>query len=469
MWSESAEMKEVEWKRLLEQIRDGGVIPVLGAELLTGDEGSPSLHRMVAERLLGMHECEHALELPPCHELNAAVAFLKDRTSLENLYVDVHDCYRALTSASMDRSTPPSFPVPSAIRQLAEITDFRLFVTLTNDDLLAQCLRARGHVNEIVHSPKLPTKDRSDLPAGWKGRTEETQLLYIFGKMRPGAYFALHDEDMLEYAHNLIARGGNVPSAFMGELQEHNLLLIGSRFPDWLGRFFLRMTSKTRLALKEKHEWLIEQLAAEESLVTFLSSYSRDTTVLAQITPVGFVAELHSRWTLAQERAPREAALSPDAFPRAPMFFISYSRANDLSSAEALHRSLINLGVEASEIWFDRTAVEPGHNFYNRIVDGIRTCRYFLPLISYGVAGRQEAFVFREWREADDRRRSMRQDDKFVYPLVIDDSYEPHRYVQMDPIRPWDKLHFGHAPSGLPDKNTTQTLLTLVRQARRRD
>ena len=74
------------------------------------------------------------------------------------------------------------------------------------------------------------------------------QLLYLFGKSRPTPLYSIHDEDVLEYAHNVIARGSHAPTSFLGALQDRNLLLIGCNFPDWLSRFMLRATRKGRLA-----------------------------------------------------------------------------------------------------------------------------------------------------------------------------------------------------------------------------
>ena len=45
-------MNEAAWKRLLNLIRDGNVVPVVGPQLLVGGEGRPSLQRNIAERLL---------------------------------------------------------------------------------------------------------------------------------------------------------------------------------------------------------------------------------------------------------------------------------------------------------------------------------------------------------------------------------------------------------------------------------
>jgi len=150
----------------------------------------------------------------------------------------------------------------------------------------------------------------TDLPVGWHTRSGEVHLLYLFGKSRSAPMFAIHDEDVLEYAHNVIARGSHVPSRFLGELQERILLLIGCDFPDWLSRFFLRVTNKSRLSEKDKREWMIEQLGPEESLTCFLRSYSTATEILPDTPPVQFVAELHRRW-MAERAATPEGATDP--------------------------------------------------------------------------------------------------------------------------------------------------------------
>ena len=449
-------MNEVSWKRLLNQIRDGYVIPVLGSELLVDAEGVP-LQRRIALALLAAHEVEPETELPAFHELNAAVALLKSRTSLQDLYADIDDALCAVTAAEG--------ALPAAIRQLAEITDFRLFVTLTPDDLLARCLRRRCAVTEIVHSPKLPSSESRDLDPDWRERPGEAQVLYLFGKSRPAPMFAIHDEDILEYAHNLMSHGSQVPAVFLGELQERNLLLIGCDFPDWLSRFFLRVTNKSRLSEKTKREWLIDRPESSGSLVAFLSSYSKDTEVLTQQAPPDFVAELHRRWLAGQDECRREAAAPvAEVVPPQAMFFISYSRSTDLPRAEALYQTLLGLGAAEGEIWFDRKAIDPGQDFSRRILSGIGGCRYFLPLLSDGVNGREEAFVFREWRQANERLKDMNRE--FVIPVIVDADYEPERYTAA-PVQAWSGIDFAHAPGGVPDARTTTKFRTLLRNARR--
>jgi len=451
-------MNEASWKRLIAKIRENNVVPILGPRLLVGPDGQTPLQRQIALRLLescGMSEGNEPL--PPFREMNEAVSRLKGTVDTQDLYDLVHD-------AISERVEAGDFVIPAPIRQLAQIADFRLFVTLTPDDLLARSLRQRCAVNEIVHSPNLPTSESKDLPRDWQARPGEVQLLYLFGKSRSAPMFAIHDEDVLEYAHNVIARGSQVPSAFFGELQQRNLLLLGCNFPDWLSRFFLRATNQKRLSENSKRAWLIEQLQPEESLTCFLNSYSKDTEILSDTSPGEFVAELHRRWTEAHGSSQEADRPSAESVPRGTMFFISYSRRTDLPRAEALYQALLGQGVTQGEVWFDRHTIEPGQDFADRILDGVRNCRYFLPLLSQAASDREEAFVFREWREANLREAGLNRD--FIIPIIVDSDYEPDRYT-FKPVRAWTGIDFGHAPDGVPDGRLGAKLKKLVRDARR--
>jgi hypothetical protein len=376
------------------------------------------------------------------------------------MYTDVHKAINQVMGAK-------DYPVPLPIRQLAEITDFRLLVTLTPDDLLVRSLRRNRAVTEIIHAPRLPTSEGKDLPNDWDPIHGETHLLYLFGKSRPDPTFAIHDEDALEYAHNVIAHGSHVPKVFLSELQQRSLLLIGCNFPEWLSRFFLRLTRSDRLSATLRRQWLIEQLSPNESLTCFLHSYSKDIEILSEIPPVDFVAEMHRRWLTANiAEQPQFAAPLEETVPRETMFFISYSRQTDLPHAEALYQSLLRIGVKEQEAWFDRHDIEPGQDFRHRILDGIRSCRFFLPLLSAQAINREEAFVFDEWQEANARQKSMNRD--FIFPVIVDTDYQPERYTAK-PIRDgdWGRLHFCHAPEGEPDSAMIEKLTKLVRDTRR--
>jgi hypothetical protein len=57
---------------------------------------------------------------------------------------------------------------------------------------------------------------------------------------------------------------------------------------------------------------------------------------------------------------------------------------------------------------------------------------------------------------------------EFVIPVIVDADYEPKLYIAK-PIRDgdWEKLDFGHAPEGVPDKRLEAKLKHLLREARK--
>lgn len=459
-------MKDQAWRRLLDMMRDGMVVPVVGARLLVDADGNSSLQARVAKMVLAAYDVDIGDEvLPPFREVNEAVTRLKGKVdNPQDLYGDINSAFRKLRAEGVE--------IPKPLRQLAEISDFRLIVTLTPDDLMAQALQARNRsVNEVVHSPKLPTSEGADLPADWQESGGPVQLLYLFGKARPTPLFSIHDEDVLEYAHNIISRGSHAPTAFLGALQDRNLLLIGCNFPDWMSRFILRATRKGRLSdQKGGREWLVEPLRQEDPFIGFLGAYSPETSVLTNIEPAAFVDELHRRWM--EDHAPTAddataPAPEPVGTPESAMFFISYSRSTDLGRAVKLHQALRDLGAADNEIWFDRQTLEPGDVYTQRILDGIRGCRYFLPLVSRDATARPQAFVFREWDEATRQLPEMNR--RYLVPLVVDAENRPETYNQPSVVA-WRErnINFGHAPEGVPDPGTSDFLKGLLREARAR-
>jgi hypothetical protein len=214
---------------------------------------------------------------------------------------------------------------------------------------------------------------------------------------------------------------------------------------------------------------LVDRLSAEDPFVSFLSTYSPETQALTDMEPAEFVAELHQRFLAHRIEVVAADAATPPVAPvptQSALFFISYSRTTDLARAQQLRQTLVgDLGVAEDEIWFDRQTLEPGDQYAQRILEGIRGCRYFLPLVSHAATERARAFVFREWEEATNLLPEMNR--KYLLPLVVDGENRPETYSQPS-VATWRerKINFGHAPDGIPDPVTRKSLQDLIRAAR---
>src|SRR5215813_1843417 len=282
------------WEELLAQIEAGGVIPVVGPELLTVvvDGRSAPLYRLLAERLLakyGLTASEASLEsvaepnketvsLRPDHELNDAVCALAQRgRRVQDLYRPINEQLKALVESPAEALLQP-------LRALASISGFKLFVTTTPDDLLARAIDAERYggmakTEHIVFAPKLASGALNDLPE--VRSSGYTAVCYLFGKASPSPFvFAIHDEDTLEFLHTMQINAAESLKRLFSELRTQNLLLIGCNFADWLSRFFIRLANTQRLAdNRGKREFLIEESAdSSGSLTLFFERFSPDGT-----------------------------------------------------------------------------------------------------------------------------------------------------------------------------------------------
>jgi len=235
-------MREAEefWDELLAQIEAGLAIPVVGPGLLTVLAGGREipLYQVLAERLLAKYRLTAAIAtlsgepetdgatvaLRPGHELNDAVCGLAQRgRRVQDLYRPIHDLLRELLENPAETSLQP-------LRALAGVSGFRLFATTTPDDLLARAIAAERHgalakTEHFVFAPKLASGTLGDLPE--VRSSGYTAVCYLFGKASPSPFvFAIHDEDTLEFLHNLQMNAAEGMKRLFSELRTQSLLLI---------------------------------------------------------------------------------------------------------------------------------------------------------------------------------------------------------------------------------------------------
>ena len=459
------------WEDLLAFIEDGRVLPVLGPELLTVDAGGAQtpLYRVVAERLLTRYGLAPAslpadAVLRANHELNDAVCVLAAAgRRIRDLYRPINDILQKLIAEQQAVLTP--------LRELASMRHFDLFATTTPDNLLVQTLDAvrfdgRRQTDEIEYAPKLPTDRRRDTPEVPTSRY--TAVFYLFGKADVSPFYAIHDEDVLEFAYTMQA--GNGPERMFSELRNRNLLFLGCGFADWLSRFFLRLSNSERLFSDQrtKKEFFAgERTTADDNFTVFLQRFSQDSRSY-EIDARAFVAELHRRWVM---RNPGEAGLTqtggqpgdPVAPSTGGTIFVSYS-SEDLGAARQLVAELEEIGGDVA--WFDKSALKPGDQWDERLKSAVQRCGLFLPLLSGNTERRTEGYFRLEWSEAADRSRKI-QGRKFIFPTVIDPDYSGAMQAYGLVPEAFKAFQYAHAPAGRLSDALKSELREQLRSLRR--
>ena len=101
-----------------------------------------------------------------------------------------------------------------------------------------------------------------------------------------------------------------------------------------------------------------------------------------------------------------------------PSVFLSYASA-DRTAARALRDTLAAAGLD---VWLDEDELGGGEAWDAKIRTQIRTCTYFMPLISATTETRREGYFRREWRFAVERTLDLADDVLFLVPVVIDET-----------------------------------------------
>jgi len=431
--------KENDWDKLLINIEAGTVIPIIGRDLLyvSPDAGTPPvlLYNLIAARLLD----ELGKEFPHIVKDRAPDTTLNDAVGLCMRHGRNHFdiCYSILEVLKEVSAWAP----PTSLQQLAEITDFRLFVSTTFDSLIQGAIEDGGagagrRAALFAYDPKPPSgKSVEDLPLTKPG-ANQTLVYHLMGRLTVNSSnVVISDEDLLEFVCALYSENKKrVPVNLLNAFSKNHLLLLGCSFSDWLARFFLRAAKRRRLSTKPDDErlrniveYMVDDYAPQDkNLVLFLEQFWTSTRVFRSGNVVGFVNELRRRWgerNPGRIAAPAERETSPIEVaerlsPTMPdgVLFISYAR-DDQAVVERLRASLQDFPV-----WLDQAKLEAGDDWEKKIEENIARCRFFMPIISQNTNRRMEGFFRREWNQAADRTRAMDENCRFILPVAIDET-----------------------------------------------
>jgi hypothetical protein len=428
------------WDDLLQFVEERRVIPIVGPDLLVGEvDGRPAaLHEVLARRLAEKLRVPLEASARPSLE-TVARGYLSRGGRREEIYPKLRAMAREI-----------SFPPPPALEKLASIEAFDLYVSLSFDAMLVEAIDRARHGGEArtLHLGFCPNRV-DDLPAE-RVALDRPVVYSLFGKLSAAPEFAVTDEDLLEFVTNLQSQVRR-PHLLFDELRANHLLVVGAALPDWLVRFFLRVTKDRQLSQhRSELEIMVEGHApSDEGLVAFFANYSYGTRFFS-LDPARFVDELHARWTRSGRRAAQPSATA-SAAPAAAAepstmapggVFLSYAR-EDMEAVLALKGALDRAGIAA---WLDKDRLEAGDLYDQKIRRYIKTCGAFIPVISRNSERRLEGYFRREWKLAAERVLGIAEEVPFIMPVVVDDTPEysasvPEAFLSAQ----WTRLPGGQA------------------------
>ena len=149
----------------------------------------------------------------------------------------------------------------------------------------------------------------------------------------------------------------------------------------------------------------------------------------------------HGLTSIGLKESFRPHSMPSDATPAAksapgPSVFLSYASA-DRAAARALRDTLVSAGLD---VWLDEEELAGGEAWDTKIRNQIRTCTYFMPVISTTTEARREGYFRREWRLAVERTLDLADDVMCLVPVVIDDTRDtsarvPEKFLTVQWLR----------------------------------
>ncbi len=406
------------WEDLLVFIEEGRVVPVIGESIVTFGPDNRNLYRWLAMNLA------EKLQIPPdclsnAPTLNEVVCRHLLRGGARNMI------YTRLQRILRDECPEPG----SALRELAAISAFNLFISTTFDPLLENALNAERYGGQSL-TQKLsffPEAALKDLPVR-KSELSRATVYHLLGNVSPSPEYVVWEEDALEFVcalHQYLP----VMEKLARDLKEHGLLVIGLNFSDWLVRFFFRIIKQSRLSEARPNTEVLAVgpvAPGSEGMVMFFGGVTRNIHVI-ECDPSEFVLDLGRRWREkhpALEGKKSEFVPPPEAEMPGGAIFMSYAREDE----ETARRIKAGLERHGCLVWYDRERLKPGGNWHNNLEDEVKgRCSLFLSIISRTTEAAPAGYFHQERNWAAEWQAMFSEGEEFYVPVVIDDSPLPTR------------------------------------------
>lgn len=374
------------WDKLIQQIIDGNVIPVVGADMLIDNNVNP--HQLLVDgiaKTFRLTSHPHSFS-----ELIYDPDYAKANKKMD-IYYQVNKFFAA-----------NRFPPSRRLQRLLSIRQFPFVITTSFTPIVEQTMQTIwGDELRVMRFNNNPTENH-DIKSGADLR--KPTVYYMFGKVGEGVQkYVLTDVDMLDFCSSWLSNDNKArPKNLFSELKDKYLLMLGNNYSDWLFRFIWYSMRKSNMG-----QGMLAYDHVDESLINFLER----TETFTKQNPSDVIDQIITR--LGQKLQENEQVKFDQ--PEENMdVFISYSR-SDKEVAEALYAALT---AQGKRVWFDKHNLTSGGNFMDEIRKAIRTAKYFVPILSENISKEKgQSHVYRnEWDLAIEVAISMGR--TYIIPLA---------------------------------------------------
>ena len=376
--------EEVSWNKLIQQIIEGNVVPVIGEEILA--DGDSNLHEVILQQL--------AQQLAEKLGITNAVDSFTELAFSVGKNISLHSVINGI-EPQLSRFKPSK-----SLADLLATKQFPFVITTSFTPMVENVMGELWGKNNIKvkvfsNNPSIndDIKDVADL--------SKPTVYYMFGRIGGNDdRYVLTDNNLLAFVSSWLSNG---PRNLCNALKGKYLLILGNTYSDWLFRFILYSIRGTKTG-----EGMLVYNTLDQSLINFLErmdiTYKHNTDEAVNQIVTRLSKKLKEYEASAKFKTPQD---NTDVF-------ISYSR-SDVAIAEALYA---NLTAQGKRVWYDQRNITAGGRFMEEIHRAIRTTKYFIPILSSNIEReKNEPHVYRdEWETAIEFSKNFGR--TFIIPLA---------------------------------------------------
>lgn len=379
------------WDELIEKILQGDVIPVI-CPSIQWDKGN------IHQRLVDICAKHYKVTSNP----SSFSELIYDPSYINH----TNNNKKVIYSITKQILSQIQFPPSRLLVDLLNIKQFPFVITTSFTPIVENAMRdIWGEELRVMKFDNNPSEIQDIISSA---DMRKPTVYYMFGKVGDMARrYVLTDTDMLEFCTSWVADAGYRPKNLVNELKEKYLLVLGNDYSDWLFRF---IWYSFRISKGKDTEEAKASCYAYDTVEDTLSHFLQRHNTFMRQNPTEFVQQIKER--LGKKLRNKEQTKF-DAVENNADIFISYSR-SDAEVAEKLYEELTAMG---KRVWYDRKNISVGGNFMAEIRKGIRTARYFIPILSHHIEQeKNDSHVYRqEWDEAIQQSISLGR--RYIIPV----------------------------------------------------
>ncbi|TXI18014.1 MAG: TIR domain-containing protein, partial [Nitrosomonas sp.] len=339
---------EMPWRKLVESIKRGNCILILGPQVSFDPNNSDylPLTTALAHRLADHAKLKESKDLINRNDLAHVAQLFKQATDRYELEIAASDFYSAYQAVTTDFH-----------RDLAALP-FTLCINAAPDDLFS---------NSVIEAGKKSAQDyynfrRHRPPIASQPNSRQPYIYNLYGHYSDAESLVLTEDDLLEFLANIIKASPELPPLIRSQVADlsKNFLFIGFGFRSWHQRILLH-------ALKAQNR-SYESLAVEDKQFFDLPDCSQTAVFYSHLHKIKF--ECYSWLDFARELRQAYGASVKTAIPTqqvmtdAPKVFLCYA-SEDRGQVGQLCLKLRNLGIEP---WQDKQNLRAGDNWDRQLV-----------------------------------------------------------------------------------------------------